>query len=137
VSLAGEVVKGVLRIAAEFKSVRTALASRVACWDALGLMPAPVEWQGTATSLSDGTWSVSFPAGLFTKAPLVFTQAISPDKTAAATYVAAPWPSTISGCSGHVVTGNIVTTLLINAGANGLKLSGAGITVNVLAKSVR
>lgn len=136
-SLASGVLDLVKRIGVEFKALRTAIAARVGCWDVLGMLSAPVEWQGTATTLADGTWSVTFPAGLFSKPPLVFTQAVSTASTAANTYIAAPWPSTASGCSGHVVTGNVLTTILISSGANGLKLAPAGVVVNVLAKSVR
>uniref|UniRef100_A0AAU6W231 Minor tail protein n=1 Tax=Pseudomonas phage Touem01 TaxID=3138548 RepID=A0AAU6W231_9VIRU len=136
-SLVGNALLAIQRIGAEFKSVRNAISGRVARSDAAGFIPNPVEWIGAATTLADGTWTVSFPAGLFVKPPLVFAQAVSPDKTVAATYVAAPWPATANGCSGHVVSGNVITTLLVNAGANGLKLSASGVSVSVRAVSVR
>lgn len=127
----------VARVGAEFKSVRTALAARPLVYDAAGALPAPVEWQGTAVTNSSGVFTVTFPAGLFAKPPLIFVTAVSTSAEAANTNLATPWPSTTSGVSGHVCVGNIISTLLVNSGTNGLKLVGAGVTVNVLARSVR
>lgn len=136
-SLASQILLGIQRVAVEFKSVRAAIAARTTCWDGAGSMPAPVQWQGAATTLADGTYSVTFPVGLFSKPPLVFAQAVSPDKTLPLTYLAASWTPSATGCGGHVLSGNVLTTLLISVGTNGLKIAGSGVVVNVLAQSVR
>lgn len=136
-SLVGQLGALVGRLGVEFKSVRTAIAARALTYDATGALPVPVEWQGVATTDASGKFSVTFPAGLFSKPPLVFATAVSTGADAASTNIATPWPSTATGCSGHVATGNVLSTVLISVGANGLKLVGAGVAVNVLARSVR
>ena len=97
-------------------------------YNSSGLITGIKCWEGRATTVTGGTWTLAFSGVTFTAAPVISVQAISAGTTLTLQYVAFPTAPTATGVSGTAASGTSLSVL----GAT-LVPAPAGVSVHVTA----
>lgn len=110
----------------------TGATGLVPTFNASGALTGVKMWVGTATTGTNGAWSVNFTSAGFTAPPIVSPQPISTSNSSANALVCSMTAPTATGASGGTYIANPVTLL----GLLPLQTAGAGLTVQVVAIGV-
>ena len=95
-----------------------------------GPVTAPKVYTTTVTTGTNGAWSVTFPSGFFTAAPIVSAQAISTGTTAATQYQANPTAPTTTTLAGTATAG--VNAIVVGGATTSAAPSGTVIHVKAI-----
>lgn len=110
----------------------TGATGLVPTFNASGALTGVKMWVGTATTGTNGAWSVNFTSAGFTAAPVVSPQPVSTSNSSANALVCSMTVPTSTGASGGTYIANPVTLL----GLLPLQTAGAGLTIQVVAIGV-
>lgn len=110
----------------------TGATGSVPTFNAAGATTGVKIWAGTATTGTNGVWSVNFASAGFTTPPIVSPQPISTSNSSANALVCSMTAPTTTGAAGGTYIANPVTLL----GLLPLQTAGAGLTIQVVAIGV-
>ena len=110
----------------------TGAAGSVPTYNSAGLVAGVKIWYGTATTGTNGVWSVNYSSAGFTAPPIVSPQPVSTSNSSANAIVSSMTAPTTTGAAGGTYIANPVTLL----GLLPLQTAGAGLTIQVIAIGV-